>query len=178
VLAERANAVRDARAARVADGTLTMAEVVDERLADQGVTEADWDAWRNADGRWAVQLVYRAYDRLHSASWIWDAASRRVTATDAPAQSLLRGVPVVEPDSPTRSGAAVVFGLDTNASPVRAVPDPAPETDTQTQIPMPEPTGPRGVPYRAGGRSGRRAAIPSWTQIRESAGMPSNSDGE
>jgi hypothetical protein len=173
VLAERANAVRDARAARIPDSNATMGEVVDGRLADQGVDESDWDAWRGADGRWAVQLVYRAYDRLHSASWIWDAQSRRVTATDAPAQSLLRGVPVGEPGTPALTGSSVVFGIA--ASPVRSVPDLEPDAE-QPQLPLPEPSGPRAVPTRTPpARSGRRAAIPSWTEIRESAGIPSNS---
>ncbi|MEP7055596.1 MAG: septation protein SepH [Actinomycetota bacterium] len=173
VLAERANAVSDARAARVPDSNSTMGDLVDGRLADQGVVEADWDAWRGADGRWAVQLVYRAYDRLHSASWVWDPQSRRVTATDAPAQSLLRGVPVGEPGGPALAGSSVVFGIATT-SPVRSVPDLEPEAE-QPELPLPEPPGPRAMPARPPGRSGRRASIPSWTQIRETAGIPSNS---
>ena len=177
VLAERANAVRAARAARVPDSTATMGEMVDGRLADQGVTESEWDAWRAADGRWAVQLVYRAYDRLHSAAWTWDPQARRVTASDAPGQSLLRGVPVVEPDVPSRAGTAVIFGIDTaSSSPVRSVPDD--DRADQPALPLPEPTGPRGVPSRATSRSGKRPAIPSWSQIRETAGMPSHSDNE
>lgn len=177
VLAERANAVRDARAARISDSDRTMGEVVDGRLADQGVTESDWDAWRAADGRWAVQLIYSAYDRLHSASWVWDPPSRRVTASDAPAQSLLRGVPVGEREGPAPVGASVIFGIDAAATAaMRSVPDLDADPVAQPELPLPEPTGPRLVPSRApAGRSGRRASIPSWTQIRETAGMPSNS---
>lgn len=175
VLAERANAVRDARAARAPDSTATMGELVDGRLADQGIAEADWDAWRGADGRWAVQLVYRAYDRLHSASWVWDPLSRRVTATDAPAQSLLRGVPVAEHGG-LAAGASVIFGIDAAAtSPVRAVPDPGSERTAQTELPLDDSARPRPAsPRTSGGHSGRRAAIPSWTQIRETAGRPAN----
>jgi hypothetical protein len=173
VLAERAGAVRDARAARVPDSSHTFGEVVDGRLADQGVTEADWDAWRGPDGRWAVQLVYRAYDRLHAASWIWDPQARRVTSTDAPAQSLLRGIPVVEPDAPARPSASVVFGMAT-PSPIRAVPDPEPDPAEQPELPLEQPARGRATPRTTTGRSGRRAAIPSWSQIRESAGKPAN----
>lgn len=177
VLAERANAVRDARAARVADSSETMGQVVDGRLADQGVVEVDWDAWRGADGRWTLQLVYRAYDRLHSASWMWDPQSRRVSATDAPAQSLLRGVPVVEPDPRARAGAAVIFGIAAGGgSQIRAVPDPEPEPAEQPPLPLEDAPGPRSVsPRTPAGRPGRRAAIPSWTKIRESTGVPTNS---
>lgn len=173
VLAERANAVRDARGGRIPDQDETMGEAVDRRLADQGVTEADWDAWRGIDGRWTVQVVYLAYERLQCASWSWDPAARRVTATDAPGQSLLRGVPVVQPDAPAPSGAAVIFGIDSAAtSGIRVVPDAAPAD--QPALPLDELAGPRSVgPRGTPGRSGRRAAIPSWTQIRETAGMPS-----
>ena len=183
VLAERASAVRDARAGRLPDGDASMGEVVDQRLADQGVTEADWDSWRSPDGRWTVQLIYLAYDRLQSATWSWDAQARRVTASDAPAQSLLRGVPVVEPDLAPPSGASVIFGVASAATPsIRVVPDPEPEPEPEEQpaLPLDELAGPHSTSRRTPpGRSGRRAAIPSWTQIRETAGMPStNGDAE
>jgi hypothetical protein len=181
VLAERAGAVRDARAARVADSDHTMGEVIDDRLGaqDVDVDSVDWDAWRTADGRWAVQMVYRAFDRLHSASFIWDAQSRRVSPADPPAQSLLRGVPVVQPDNAPGS-TAVIFGAPREVPPrtTRGAPGHEAAPPAQTELPMPEPADGDAKPAarRTAAKGHRRAAVPSWTQIRETARMPTTGE--
>lgn len=186
VLAERAQAVQDARATRAGDGTDLFGELVDDRLRGQDVDldATEWDAWRGPDGRWTVQLVYPAHGRLQCASWCWDPAARRVLAADAPAESLLRGGPAAHGAASVAARQAALFGTaaaPTGEQPIglppAGAPAGAPAEDPADQpaelfVELPEApaaTGPRVVPPL--GRT-RRAAVPSWTQIRGTARMP------
>src|SRR5512142_2567950 len=74
VLAEREFVVRQARAVRVRhskEGSATLGEVVNERLAARAVEEdaQTWDAWRGDDGVWMVSLTFEAGARQRQARW-------------------------------------------------------------------------------------------------------------
>lgn len=166
VLAERTQVVHDAREARVGESGTPLGELVDERLFAQDIDldEAEWDAWRGPDGRWTVQLVYPAHGRLQVASWRWDPLSRRVSAADAPAESLLRGGPATHGSASIAARQAALFGAATP-------PQPAPGgLPFEGPAPAAVPASPHDVP--PAGRT-RRASVPSWTEIRETARMPS-----
>jgi hypothetical protein len=179
VLAERSQVVQEARSARIGDDGTPLGELVDGRLFGQDIDldEAEWDAWRGPDGRWTVQLVYPAHGRLQVASWRWDPASRRVAAADAPAESLLRGGPATHGAASIAARQAALFGAPT-------IPTPPPPNalpyDAPAGITGPDDTAGRAetaasdlvAPVGPAGRA-RRASVPSWTQIRETARMPS-----
>lgn len=86
VLAERAQAVDRARATRFArppDGAVSgpLGRLVDARLAAAGVT-GDWDAWKDPDGAWTVQVSHAA----GTARWRWSTDGLR--ALDPAAEQL------------------------------------------------------------------------------------------
>jgi hypothetical protein len=112
VLAERERAVTEARLCRVGEAGQRLGDLIDERLGAQEVDPAasEWDAWRLPDGRWTVQVVYRAHERLQCAAWTWDPGARRVAAADAPAESLLRGGPATHGSASVAARQAALFG--------------------------------------------------------------------
>jgi hypothetical protein len=160
VLAERTQVVHDARDAPIGERGTPLGELVDERLFAQDIDldEAEWDAWRGPDGRWTVQLVYPAHGRLQVASWRWDPLNRRISAADAPAESLLRGGPATHGAASVAARQAALFGAPTSPG----------------GLPFEPPAQGSAVPVEAPATSrARRAAVPSWSEIRETARMPS-----
>ncbi len=97
VLLERARAAELATAAHpmLADGpaVLTLLETVSAALVARGLEpdRLSWDAWRNEDGRWTVQLAWKAgrSDNIAHFSFAPGAHGGTVTAVDDPASELI-----------------------------------------------------------------------------------------
>ncbi|GFG70739.1 septation protein SepH [Mycolicibacter senuensis] len=97
VLLERSRAAELAAAAHpvLADGPAvpTLLEVVTSALMSRGLNpdQSSWDAWRNDDGRWTVQLAWKA-GRSDNLAHFWFAPGAHggtVTALDDPAMELI-----------------------------------------------------------------------------------------
>jgi len=160
VLAERAHIAETARECAVrrsANGTgPVLGPTATMRLEQRGVDPdaVSWDAWRQEDGRWAVQAAWPTGDRSTSARWTFDPMRRLVRADDDEARNLT-GEEHATPEG------ALAF------TPRRAAPvDPEPlieEPDdavTAVETVVLE----RSVAVGGGG-SGRRASVPSWDEI-------------
>jgi hypothetical protein len=97
VLLERSRAAELATAAHpvLADGpaVLTLLETVTTALLARGLDPdvADWDAWKNADGRWTVQLAWKAgrSDNVAHFRFVPGAHGGTVTAVDDAASELI-----------------------------------------------------------------------------------------
>ena len=97
VLLERARAAELATAAHpmLADGpaVLTLLETVSAALVARGLEpdRLSWDAWRNEDGRWTVQLAWKAgrSDNIAHFSFAPGAHGGTVTAVDDAASELI-----------------------------------------------------------------------------------------
>jgi hypothetical protein len=97
VLLERSRAAELATAAHpvLADGpaVMTLLEVVTTALVGRGLNpdHSDWDAWRNEDGRWMVQLAWRAgrSDNVARFRFTPGAHGGTVTAVDDAANELI-----------------------------------------------------------------------------------------
>lgn len=122
VLLERSRAAELATAAHpvLADGpaVLTLLEVVTTSLVGRGLNPGDtgWDAWRNEDGRWTVQLTWKAgrSDNIAHFRFLPGAHGGTVTAVDDTAREL------IDPDfdRPLRSVAPVAqLDFDVPAAP-------------------------------------------------------------
>lgn len=117
VLAERAHVAQTALRASVRRGTgpggaRTLGESVDRFLAAHGLREDDvaWDAWRRADGRWALTAEVEAGDRPHRAEFTLDVAGRYVVAGNDDARLLTGELSPGEPDAPSRGLTALAGG--------------------------------------------------------------------
>ena len=151
VLLERSRAAELATAAHpvLADGpaVLTLLETVTSSLLARGLNpdNTTWDAWRNEDGRWTVQLGWKAgrSDNLAHFRFCPGAHGGTVTAVDDTASEL------IDPsfDRPLRP-VAPVAQLDFDE------PAPAP-VETPTPEPKSEPTrSRRGKP-----------PVPAWEDV-------------
>lgn len=97
VLLERSRAAELATAAHpvLADGpaVLTLLEVITTALVARGLNpdSSSWDAWRNEDGRWTVQLAWKAgrSDNLAHFRFVPGAHGGTVTAADEAARELI-----------------------------------------------------------------------------------------
>lgn len=97
VLLERSRAAELATAAHpvLADGpaVLTLLEVVTTALVSRGLNpdHTSWDAWRNEDGRWTVQLAWKAgrSDNVAHFRFVPGAHGGTVTAVDDAAHELI-----------------------------------------------------------------------------------------
>jgi hypothetical protein len=97
VLLERSRAAELATAAHpvLADGpaVLTLLETITAALVARGLNPNDtsWDAWRNEDGRWTVQLGWKAgrSDNLAHFRFVPGAHGGTVTAVDDTARELV-----------------------------------------------------------------------------------------
>jgi hypothetical protein len=157
VLLERSRAAELATAAHpvLADGpsVLTLLETVTTSLIARGLFAEDtnWDAWRNEDGRWTVQMAWKAgrSDLQAHFGFTPGAHGGTVTALDDAASEL------IDPNfaRPLRPVAAVPhFELDDEPQPL---PEPAPAAD-------PEPAPPAAPKPRA--RKGK-PAVPAWEDV-------------
>lgn len=151
VLLERSRAAELAAAAHpvLADGPAvpTLLEVVTSALMSRGLNpdQSSWDAWRNDDGRWTVQLAWKA-GRSDNVAHFWFAPGAHggtVTALDDPAMEL------IDPD------------FDRQLRPVAAVaqldfeePAAAPATEEAPAPPRPTARARRSKP-----------AVPGWEDV-------------
>lgn len=117
VLAERAHVAQTALRASVRrgagpGGARTLGDSVDRFLAAHGLREDDveWDAWRRADGRWALTAQVEAGDREHQAEFTLDVAGRYVVAGNDDARLLTGELSPGEPDAPSRGLTALAGG--------------------------------------------------------------------
>src|SRR5580693_1380624 len=151
VLLERSRAAELATAAHpvLADGpaVLTLLETVASSLLARGLNpdNTTWDAWRNEDGRWTVQLGWKAgrSDNLAHFRFCPGAHGGTVTAVDDTATELINP----SFDRPLRP-VAPVAQLDFDA------PEPAP-----VESPTPEP---KSEPARS--RRGK-PPVPAWEDV-------------
>ncbi len=156
VLLERSRAAELATAAHpvLADGpsVLTLLETVMAALIARGLDPegTNWDAWRNEDGRWTVQLAWKAglSDNVAHFRFTPGAHGGTVTAFDDAACEL------IDPDfaRPLRPVAALPqLDFEEPAPP----PAPAP-----TPTPTPEPPAPPKPRARKG-----KPAVPAWEDV-------------
>ena len=162
VLLERARAAELATAAHpvLSDGpaVLTLLETVTTALVARGLDPEStaWDAWRNEDGRWTVQLAWKAgrSDNVAHFRFSPGAHGGTVTASDDSARQL------IDPEAgrPLRPVAAVPqLEFDTPEPQQAAVPDePAPPAE-----PEPAPA----APPAAKRRRKARPAVPAWEDV-------------
>jgi hypothetical protein len=151
VLLERARAAELATAAHpvLADGpsVLTLLETVTSALVARGLDPdgTNWDAWRNEDGRWTVQMAWKAglSDNVAHFRFTPGAHGGTVTAFDDAACEL------IDPDfaRPLRP-LAPVAQLDFE--------EPEPQVDVAPE-PPPAPKPPRA-------RKGK-PAVPAWEDV-------------
>ncbi|KMV23899.1 DUF3071 domain-containing protein [Mycobacterium heckeshornense] len=151
VLLERARAAELATTAHpvLADGPAvsTLRETVSAALAARGLDpdSTSWDAWRNDDGRWTVQLAWKAgrSDNVAHFRFSPGAHGGTVTAIDDAASEL------IDPD------------FDRPLRPVAAV--------AQLDLPEPEPspqTPPAPERQRQPARARRgKPAVPAWEDV-------------
>jgi hypothetical protein len=154
VLLERSRAAELATASHpvLADGpsVLTLLETVTSSLMARGLNpdSATWDAWRNEDGRWTVQLGWKAgrSDNLAHFRFCPGSHGGTVTAVDDPASEL------IDPDfdRPLLRPVAPLAQLDFD----EPEPEPAP-VEPPAAEPKAEPT-----------RSRRnKPAVPAWEDV-------------
>ncbi|AMO59632.1 Protein of uncharacterised function (DUF3071) [Mycolicibacterium phlei] len=181
VLLERARAAELATAAHpvLADGpsVLTLLETVTTAMIARGLDPdaTSWDAWRNEDGRWTVQLAWKAGHTDNVAHFRYTPGSHggTVTAFDDAARELLdpnfsrplRPVaalpepepePAVEPVAEAEPTLPIETPVQQAAPQAQPEPEPAPE-------PEPEPA-PKPKPARAR-KAKARPAVPAWEDV-------------
>jgi hypothetical protein len=167
VLLERSRAAELATAAHpvLADGpsVLTLLETVTGSLIARGLDpeSINWDAWRNEDGRWTVQLAWKAGRSDNLAHFRFTPGAHGGTATpfdDAAAE-------LVDPDfdrPPLRSVAPVPqldFSMPAPVAATPAPPPPAPEPPAEPEAPA---APPAGKPARA---RRRKPEVPAWEDV-------------
>ena len=159
VLLERSRAAELATAAHpvLSDGpaVLTLLETVTTALVARGLDPdaTSWDAWRNEDGRWTVQLTWKAGRSENTAHFRFTPGAHGGTATafdDAAAE-------LIDPhfDRPALRSVAPVPTLDLS------LPEPTPATPEPVTAPTPEPAK---TPAKARTRK-RRAEVPGWEDV-------------
>ncbi len=153
VLLERSRAAELATAAHpvLADGpaVLTLLETVTTALIARGLDPdtVDWDAWRNEDGRWTVQLSWQAGRSDNTAHFRFTPGAHggTVTAFDDAACEL------IDPDfaRPLRPVAPVAqLAIDEPAPPPQVKAEPEPPKQARTPRPR------KGKP-----------AVPAWEDV-------------
>ena len=171
VLLERSRAAELATAAHpvLADGpsVLTLLETVTTALIARGLDaeSTNWDAWRNEDGRWTVQMAWKAglSDNLAHFRFTPGAHGGTVTAFDDAASEL------IDPDfartlRPVASLAAAEVEVEIEVEVEVEVEQPALPIDPPMQLPAPtpEPEPPAAPKPRA--RKGK-PPVPAWEDV-------------
>jgi hypothetical protein len=163
VLLERSRAAELATAAHpvLADGptVMTLLETITAVLISRGLDPeaTTWDAWRNEDGRWTVQLSWKAGRSDNVAHFRFSPGSHggTVTAFDDAASEL------IDPNlnrPPLRSVAPV-------AEPVVETP-PAPVAEPQLPLETPEPVAePEPKPAPRPRARKRKPEVPGWEDV-------------
>ncbi|BBX29368.1 septation protein SepH [Mycolicibacterium alvei] len=164
VLLERARAAELATAAHpvLADGpaVLTLLETVTQAIVARGLDPDSiaWDAWRNEDSRWTVQLAWKAgrSDNVAHFRYSPGAHGGTVSASDDAARQL------INPDlgRPLRPVAAVPHLFDNHES--HEMPAAVPEQYSRPAEPAPTPTPAPPAPKRS---RKARATVPAWEDV-------------
>jgi hypothetical protein len=156
VLLERSRAAELATAAHpvLVDGpaVLTLLETVSSALISRGLDpeSTNWDAWRNEDGRWTVQLAWKAGRSDNVAHFRFTPGAHGGTATafdDAAAE-------LIDPnfDRPPLRSVAPVPQLDFAEPELpMALPEPEPEPEPE---PAPKPRARK-----------RKPEVPAWEDV-------------
>lgn len=159
VLLERSRAAELATAAHpvLADGpsVLTLLETITTALIARGLDPdaTSWDAWRNEDGRWTVQLAWKAGLSDNKAHFRYTPGAHGGTATafdDAACE-------LIDPDfaRPLRPVAAVpVFAVEVEVD--------EPTLPIAADVPAPEPERPAAPKPRT--RKGK-PPVPAWEDV-------------
>lgn len=165
VLLERSRAAELATAAHpvLADGpsVLTLLETISTALVARGLNPDDttWDAWRNEDGRWTVQLGWKAgrSDNVAHFRFAPGAHGGTVSAFDEAAADLIdpNFARQLRPVAPVAQ-----LDFDEPAAPVTPpAPAPAPE-------PTPEPVADDQAPAAKPARSRKaKPTVPAWEDV-------------
>ncbi|BBZ02812.1 DNA-binding protein [Mycolicibacterium chitae] len=167
VLLERARAAELATAAHpvLADGpaVLTLLESVTTALVNRGLNPDDtaWDAWRNEDGRWTVQLAWKAgrSDNVAHFRFVPGAHGGTVTALDDTATEL------IDPDFDRPLRPVAPLPQLEFESPAPGQPAPAPKAApkaTPKASPEPAPAAETAPPARA---KRAKPAVPAWEDV-------------
>ena len=178
VLLERARAAELATASHpvLEDGpsVLTLLETVTTALVSRGLDpdETQWDAWRNEDSRWTVQVGWKAgrSDNLAHFRYSPGAHGGTVTAVDEPASEL------IDPrfERPLRVAPMAQLDFDIPDMIVIAEPKPKPEPEPEPEPqPEPEPERVENRPEPAERQAPRptrngkrvRPAVPAWEDV-------------
>jgi hypothetical protein len=162
VLLERSRAAELATAAHpvLADGptVMTLLETVTTALVSRGLDPeaTTWDAWRNEDGRWTVQLAWKAGRSDNVAHFRFTPGAHGGTATsfDDTAAEL------IDPNfaRPPLRAVAPVPELDFTAPPIPTAP-PVPAAPEPVVAPEPPP-----APKPARARR-RKPEVPGWEDV-------------
>jgi hypothetical protein len=160
VLLERSRAAELATAAHpvLADGpaVMTLLETVTSALIARGLDpdSTGWDAWRNEDGRWTVQLSWKAglSDNAAHFRFTPGAHGGTVTAFDDAANEL------INPDfaRPALRPVAPIAPLEVEEP--EPAPAPAPEPEAEAPEPAPKPA--RTPRPRKG-----KPPVPAWEDV-------------
>jgi hypothetical protein len=172
VLSERAHVAAEARAARPAgqvdDVSRTLAEIVDRRLSELGVSAETvaWDGWRREDGVWTVQLGYDLDGDRHTAEWTWDPARRQLRSYGAAARALMAPQPPLEAEPEPEPRAAGLRMVPARPAPGQPVPAVAQGADEAQSI-QAHPSGRarKAKPSEDPDGVAKRAVVPSWDDI-------------
>jgi len=163
VLMERVRAAELAANAHpvLADGPteMTLLDTISVALVTRGLDPGtpSWDAWRSEDGRWTVQLAWKAgrSDNVAHFAFSPGAHGGTVTAIDDAAREL------IDPsfERPLRPLAQVArLDFDEPATPV-ATPASEPDTKAATKPDLPE------QPQAHARRGKSKPAIPAWEDV-------------
>ncbi|AEF39302.1 septation protein SepH [Hoyosella subflava] len=171
VLLERARMAQMAQHAHplLEDGpalqTLSTAVAQTFGTRGQNIDEAQWDAWRNDEGRWVVQLSWAAGRTENKAHWRFqpgadggtaaalDDAAKELVSTDMPRPrpALSPVTPIVTAKPPAKPAAA----------PAQPETTPAPEPPKAEKTTPPEPEPKQQAP--TGGK--KKPPMPSWEDV-------------
>jgi Protein of unknown function (DUF3071) len=162
VLLERSRAAELATAAHpvLVDGpaVLTLLETVTTALVARGLDPdaTSWDAWRNEDGRWTVQLAWKAGRSDNVAHFRFTPGAHGGTATafdDAAAE-------LIDPnfDRPPLRSVAPVPTLDLS------LPEPTPAPVPEPAAAAPEPAEAQAPAPKPRTRK-RRPEVPGWEDV-------------
>ncbi|WP_185292943.1 septation protein SepH [Mycolicibacterium litorale] len=166
VLLERSRAAELATAAHpvLSDGpaVLTLLETVSTALVARGLDPdaTTWDAWRNEDGRWTVQVAWKAgrSDNVAHFRFAPGAHGGTVTAFDEAAYQL------IDPNfaRPLRPVAPLAqLDFDTPSLSPAAAPAPAPQSEPE---PAPEPEAEAPKPAKSR-KAKARPTVPGWEDV-------------
>ena len=150
---------------------LTFGEVVLAKLAPRGVDtdQVSWNAWRQLDGVWHIELHYPNRDGNGVATWNFDLARRALDASDD------NGAWLIGEEAPTRiSTSAMIYSEPTHPSRLEE-PKIEPEivriadlfNTTEEKPETPRLAVIRETPTAADSQDGitSRAKVPSWDEI-------------